>query len=104
MFVPNRLVKNGLQVSLSQGGALKVFMRSDVLRGSEGLIVGDRLHPLLAEALNGVGVLPQIELRADEDDRNVWGVMADLRVPLPRVSVAIQCKRLEHLQGRGSSK
>lgn len=89
--IPNCLIKNGLQVSLSQGGALEIFMRSDVLRSSEGFVVGDGLHPLLAKALNGVGVLPQIELRADQDNGDVGSVMADLRVPLPRLSVVFQC-------------
>lgn len=65
-------------------------MRSDVLRSSEGFVVGDGLHPLLTEALNGVGILPQIELGTDQDNGDVGGVMADLRVPLPRLSVAVQ--------------
>lgn len=76
-------------------------MRSDILRGSEGLIVGDRLHSLLAETLDGVGIFPQIELRADQDDRNVRGVMADFRVPLIRVSVAVEYRVPEHIQDLG---
>lgn len=81
-FVPNRLIKDSLQVPLSQGRTLKILVCPDVLRGAKGFVIGDRLHPLLAQALNGVGILPQIELGADQDDRNIGSVVTDLGVPL----------------------
>lgn len=87
MVIPNRLVENRLQVSLSQGRALEVFVCPDVLRSSEGFIVGDRLHPLFTETLNGVGILPQVQLRADQNNGDIGSVVADLRVPLQRMSV-----------------
>lgn len=67
-------------------------MRPDVLGGSEGFVVGDRFHPLLAETLDGVGVLPQIKLRADQDNRNVGSMVADLRVPLQNRVSRTRCK------------
>lgn len=57
-------------------------MCPDVLGSSESFIIGDGLHSLLTQALDGVLVLPQIELGADEDDRDVGGMVTDLGVPL----------------------
>lgn len=68
-------------------------MCPDVLRGSESFIIGDGLHSLLAQALDGVWVLPQIELGADQDDRNVGSMVTDLRVPLQRLSAIINDSR-----------
>lgn len=61
-------------------------MRLDLLGANQGLIVGNRLHALLAEGLKGVGVLSQIQLGADEDDGNVWRMVVDLGVPLHQIS------------------
>lgn len=57
-------------------------MCPDVLGSSESFIIGDGLHSLLTQALDRVLVLPQIELGADEDDRDVGGMVTDLGVPL----------------------
>lgn len=57
-------------------------MRPDVLRGTKSLVISNGLHPLLAKAVDGRGVLPQVKLSADEDDGDIWRMMADLWVPL----------------------
>lgn len=62
-------------------------MCPNVLGGTESFVVGDGLHPFFTETLDGVGVLSEIELRADQNDRNIGSVVADLRVPLQSVSV-----------------
>lgn len=72
-------------------------MCPDVLGGSKSFVIGDGFHPLLAETLDGVGVLPQIELRADQNDRDVGSVVADLREPLQRMSVVMNAT-LHHLR------
>lgn len=64
-------------------------MCPDVLRSPESFIIGDGLHSLLAQALNDVWVLPQIELGADQDDGNVGSMVTDLRVPLQRLLAII---------------
>lgn len=65
-------------------------MRPDFLGSSQRLVVSDGLHPLCAEAVDGRGVLPQIELGADEDDGDVRRMMADLWVPLQlRISLVL---------------
>jgi len=46
------------------------------------LCVGDRLQLALTQAGEGGGILAQVQLGADEDDRSVGAVMGDLRVPL----------------------
>lgn len=61
-------------------------MRLDLLGANQSLIVGNRLHALLAEGLEGVGVLSQVQLGADEDDGNVWRMVVDLGVPLHQIS------------------
>jgi hypothetical protein len=80
--IPDSLVKDTLEVSLRQSRALKVLVRLNLLGTSEGLLVRHWLHALLAQRLESRGVLPQIQLSADQDDGDVWGMMVDLRVPL----------------------
>jgi hypothetical protein len=46
------------------------------------LFVRDGLHLACAEGLDGVGVVSQVELGADEDDGDIGGVMFDLGEPL----------------------
>lgn len=80
--IPDGLVKDSLQVSLGERGTLEVFMRLDILSSLQCFVVGNRLHSLFTEALHGVGVLPQIELRSDQNDRNVRRMVADFWPPL----------------------
>ncbi|CRK23536.1 hypothetical protein BN1708_013707, partial [Verticillium longisporum] len=65
------LVKDALEVPLRERRALEVLVRPDLLSTHQGLVVGDRLHALLAQRLEGAGILPKIELSADEDNGNV---------------------------------
>lgn len=60
-------------------------MCSDFLGADQGLVVRYRLHSLLSEALQSLGVFSQIQLGANEDDWNVGRVMIDLWVPLWRI-------------------
>lgn len=57
-------------------------MRADLLRHRQGLLVGNRLHFPLAEGLGGCAVVSQIELGADQDDRDVGGMVFNLGEPL----------------------
>jgi hypothetical protein len=79
---PDSLIKDALQIPLGQGRALEVLVSLDLLGADQRLVVGDRLHPLLAQGLQRGGVFPQIELRADEDDGDVRCVVVDFGVPL----------------------
>lgn len=47
--IPDRLIKNTLQVPLGQRRALKVLVRLDLLGTAQRLVVGYWLHALLAE-------------------------------------------------------
>lgn len=46
------------------------------------LLVRDRVHPPLAQPVDRLWVLAQVELGTDEDDGDVGGVVTDLGVPL----------------------
>ena len=83
--LPDSLVKDALEVPLRQGRALEVLVRLNLLGAHERLVVRDGLHPLLAQRLERVGVLPEVELGADEDDGDVGCVVVDLGVPLIEV-------------------
>jgi hypothetical protein len=48
-YSPNCLVKDALQIPLSQGRALEILVSPDLLGTDESLVVGNRLHPLLSE-------------------------------------------------------
>ena len=82
MDIPDSLIEDALEVALGEGRALKILMGLDLLGAEQGLVVGHRLHALLAQGVEGCGVFPKVELRSDEDDRNVGRMMIDLRVPL----------------------
>lgn len=75
-------VENVLQALLGERGALEVFDGSNFLCHLQSLGVGDGRHSLFPELFDGLTVFAKIELGADEDDRGVWCVMADLGVPL----------------------
>lgn len=80
--VPNSFIKNSLQTPLSQGGALDIFHRTNLLSDLVGSLPVDRFHALLSQTLLRRRVLSQIEFRADEDDGHVWCVMFDFGEPL----------------------
>ncbi len=57
-------------------------MSLNLLRGLEGQFVGDRLHALLAELLEGGWVVAEVKLGADQNDWNIRCVMLNLWIPL----------------------
>lgn len=80
--LPNSLVEDALEISLSQGGTLKVLVSPDLLGAEQRLLVRYGLHALLSQGLEGGGVLSKIELGADEDDWDIGRVVVNLGVPL----------------------
>lgn len=91
LHVPNGLVKDALEVALRQGRALEVLVRPDILGAHERLVVRHGLHALLTQRFQRRGVLAEIQLRADENDRHVRCVVVDFGVPLGVVLVLWQC-------------
>lgn len=81
-FVPDGLVEYTLQVALRQCRAFQVLMCADLAGCSQGLLVGNRFHLSRAEGFGGGGVIPQVELGSDQDDRDVGRVVLDFWVPL----------------------
>ena len=84
--IPNSLVKHTLQVALRQSRTFQVLVCADLLGHRQGLLVGHRLHLPLAESFGGCAVVSQIELGADQDDRDVGGMVFNLGEPLRSVS------------------
>ena len=82
LYIPDRLVKDALEVALGQGRALEVLVCLDILGAQERLIVRHGHHVLLTQGFQRGGVVTEIKLRADEDDRHVRCVVGDLGVPL----------------------
>jgi hypothetical protein len=80
----NRLVKDLLEALLSQRRALHVLDGRDLLLLRHALLVADGGEVLLAEARDGLRVLAQIELGADEQERRVGAVVRHLGKPLGR--------------------
>jgi len=76
------LVKDVLETLLCEGRALEVLDGVDFLCHLETHRVGDGLHALLLELVDGVAVLTQIELGAREDDGGVSSVVRNLGIPL----------------------
>ena len=62
--------------------ALHVFDTVDLLLLRHALLVGDGREVLLAQAIDRFGVVSQIELRADEQQRRVRAVMRHFGIPL----------------------
>ena len=57
-------------------------MRADLAAHLHGLLVADRFHALLAQAVERRRVLAQVELGADQDDGHVGRMVLDLGEPL----------------------
>lgn len=83
---PNGLVKDALQVPLRERRTLQVLVRLDLLGNLHRLLVLDRRHLLLPQALSRGLVVAQIELGADQDDGDARSVVLNLGVPLQNVS------------------
>lgn len=84
--VPDRLVKDTLQVALGECGALEVLVCADFLGHDQGLLVRDRLHLAGSQSLGCCAVVSQIELGAHQDDGDIGGVVFNLGVPLVTIS------------------
>jgi hypothetical protein len=80
--LPDRLVEHALQVTLGERRTFQVLLCPDLLGDHDGLLVLYGGHLLLAQALLGSLVVPQVELRTDENNGDVGRMMVDLRVPL----------------------
>jgi hypothetical protein len=79
---PDGLVKNILKAFLGQGRTFQIPDGVDLLRALNTLWVGYGCHSLLTQSLNSFGVIAQVELGSDENDRNVRCVVGDFWVPL----------------------
>lgn len=79
---------------MSERGALEILVGLDFLGANKGLLVRNGFHALLAQGLECGGILPQIKLGADEDNRDVGRMVIDLRVPLDEL-----CQHLFLLRG-----
>ena len=80
--VPNSLVEHALQISLSECGTLQVLVCPDLLSDDQGLVIRNWLHALLSQALKCSGILSQVELRTNEDDRHGRSMVINLGEPL----------------------
>lgn len=81
---PDSLVKDALEVALSEGRALEILVCSDFAGAHQSLLIGDGFHPLLPQRVERRSVLSEIELGAHQDDGDVGSVVVDLGVPLRR--------------------
>lgn len=78
---PDRLIKDGLEALLRESGAFQVFHRTDLLGHGQPLGIGNGRQLFVAQLIDRVFVVPQIELCPDQDYRYVRTVVAHLRVP-----------------------
>ena len=86
---PDGFVENALQVTLSQGRALKILAGLDFLGASQRLLIRNRFHSLRAQRVKCCSVFTQIELGAHQDDRDIRGVVVDFGVPLVSQVISI---------------
>jgi hypothetical protein len=77
------LVKDDLHAPLRQGGALDVLDCAEFACEALAILHGDGPVSLLRELVDDIWILPQIELRADEEARRVGAEVPDLRELLP---------------------
>jgi hypothetical protein len=57
-------------------------MCPNILCAHKSLVVGNRLHPLSTETLQGRRVLAEVKFGSDQDDRDIGRMVIDLGVPL----------------------
>lgn len=79
---PDRLIKDVLKTLLGQSGAFEIPDSVDLLAALDALRVRYRGHALLLELLDVLDVIAKIQLGADKDDGDVWGMVGNFRVPL----------------------
>lgn len=78
----NSFVKDVLKSFLGESRAFEISDRIDLFRALDALRVSYGSHPFLAQSLNSLGIVAEIELGTNEDDGDVRRVMRNLRVPL----------------------
>ena len=81
-YAADGVVEDALEALLGEGGALDVLVGPELAREGFPLFVVDGLSAFLLEAGDGVGVVPEVELRAHEDEGHAGRVVVDFRVPL----------------------
>ena len=74
-------IEDVLQTSLSEGAALHVLHATQFLRQIFGLFFGDGSHPLVLETSEGVRILAQVDLGADQEFGHIGAVVRDFGVP-----------------------
>lgn len=90
--LPYRFIEYTFKVPLGECRTFQIFMRPDLFGYLERLLIRHRLHPLLSERIHSRSVFSQVQLCADQDDRDVWRVMLYFWEPL----------RLYVVKGRGA--
>ena len=80
--LPDGLVKDVLEIPLRECRALHIFVCLDLLRNRHSLLILDRSHLLLTQTFFGRIIVSQIKLRTDKNDRDIWCVVVDFRIPL----------------------
>lgn len=86
---PDGLVKDTLEIALSEGRALHVFDRLDLLGYAQSLLVLNGRHLLLTKTFLCSFVVSEVELGADKDDWHTGRMVFDLGVPLRTISGCI---------------
>jgi len=76
------LIENSLKTSLGQSGALKVLVCTNLLSQLVALVVTDRCLAHGLKPVDGIRVITQVKLCANEDKWNVGSVVCNLRSPL----------------------
>jgi hypothetical protein len=94
---PDGFVKDALEVALSEGRALHVLDRLDLLGNANGLFVLDGCHLLLSQTLLGALVVAEIELGSDQDDGDAGCMVINLGVPLQRLISTCPLSTLEEM-------
>ena len=85
------LIKHRFKALLRESRALEVLDRRDLLGHLQTLGVRDRRHAALAQLLNRLAVVAEIDLGADKDDRRAGRVVVHLGVPL-RNDIGSACR------------
>ena len=80
--VPYSLIEHALQVPLRQSRALEVLLSLDFLCDNDGLSELNWGHFLLPQALFGCLILSEIQLSADQYNRDAGRVVINFWVPL----------------------
>ncbi len=80
--LPDRLIEHTFKVPLCECRTFQVLVRPDLFRHLERLLIRHRLHPLLSERIHCRSVFSQVQLRADQNDRDIGRVVLYFREPL----------------------